>query len=106
MQRPQRDVQRTLGKPELGGELRRRDRAWVAGRDRREHRLLARSQSVIRTTSHRRLSGVAVDGAMVSCAARATLALPHSPVKSKLGHEHGEGSTEVGRRRDARKGSL
>jgi hypothetical protein len=52
VKRAQGDIERALGDPELGGELRGRNRPRMAAADRVENRLLALAQSVIRTTCH------------------------------------------------------
>jgi hypothetical protein len=52
VKRPQGDVERALGDPERGGELRGRHRARMASADGVEDRLLALAQRVIRTTDH------------------------------------------------------
>ena len=52
VKRAQGEVERALGDPEPGGELRGRDRPRMAGADSVEHRLLALAQSPVRTTGH------------------------------------------------------
>jgi hypothetical protein len=54
VKRAQREVQRALGDPELGGQLRGRHRPRMARADGVEHRLLALAQSIIQTTDHAR----------------------------------------------------
>jgi hypothetical protein len=103
VKRPQRDVERALGDPELGGELRGRRRLRMARADGVEHRLLALGQSVIRTQRSRACRPGRVGGQGYTC--RHAHGVPARCCDSTLDTLHRQLGVQVGRAQAARRPS-